>query len=69
MRYREIVRKLRSLGCEFDRQGKGDHEVWINLENRRRTTVQNWGSKDIPAGTLNGILRDLGLGRDEINKA
>jgi predicted RNA binding protein YcfA (HicA-like mRNA interferase family) len=69
MTYRELTRKLRRMGCDFDRQARGDHEVWINPANRRRTTIQNWGSRDLPAGTLAGILRDLGLSRSDIDRA
>jgi predicted RNA binding protein YcfA (HicA-like mRNA interferase family) len=69
MRYRELTRKLRRLGCEFDRQARGDHEVWFNPVNRQRTTVPNWGSRDLPAGTLRGIIRDLGITRDDFDRA
>jgi predicted RNA binding protein YcfA (HicA-like mRNA interferase family) len=69
MRYRELTRKLRRLGCEFDRQARGDHEVWINPGNRRRTTIQNWGNRDIPPGTLRAILRDLDIERDDLERA
>ena len=27
-RYRQITRKLRRLGFEFDRQARGSHEIW-----------------------------------------
>lgn len=30
MAYREIREKLISLGCNFVRQGKGSHEIWVN---------------------------------------
>ena len=29
-RYREITRKLRLSGFEFDRQAAGSHEIWFN---------------------------------------
>jgi predicted RNA binding protein YcfA (HicA-like mRNA interferase family) len=69
MRYRELARKLRRLGCEFDRQARGDHEIWINPANRGRTTIPNWGRRDLPAGTLRGIIRDLGLTPEAVDKA
>lgn len=28
MKYRELTRRLREAGITFQRQGKGDHEVW-----------------------------------------
>ena len=30
MRYRELVKKLRRLGCEFVRRAGGSHEIWYN---------------------------------------
>lgn len=27
---REVKKVLRANGCEFARQGKGDHEIWWN---------------------------------------
>jgi predicted RNA binding protein YcfA (HicA-like mRNA interferase family) len=68
MTYRELTRKLRRLGCEFDRQARGDHEIWINTANRQRTTIPNRGRRDLPLGTLHGILRDLGLTREELDR-
>jgi predicted RNA binding protein YcfA (HicA-like mRNA interferase family) len=68
MTYRELTRKLRRLGCEFDRQARGDHEIWINPANHQRTTIPNWGRRDFPPGTLYAIIRDLGLTREDIDR-
>ncbi len=54
--YREVVRKLRGLGFQFDRRAKGSHEIWWNPETRARTTIPNHPG-DIPEGTLRAILR------------
>ena len=59
MTYRELTRKLRELGCEFDRQSRGSHEIWRNPANGARTTIPNWGGKDLRTGTIRAILRDL----------
>ena len=29
-RYREVVRRLRAFGFEFDRQAAGSHEIWFH---------------------------------------
>ena len=29
--YREIIKRLKRLGFEFDRQAAGSHEIWFNL--------------------------------------
>ena len=50
--YREIVRRLKQLGFEFDRQAAGSHEIWFNPETRRYTT-----SSDRPASSLKCLSR------------
>ena len=69
MRYRELTRKLRRLGCELDRRARGDHEIWVRPSTRGRTTIPNWGSRDLKTGTVSAILRDLGISRDEFGRA
>jgi len=69
LNHRELTRKLRRLGCAFDRQAKGDHEIWINPSTRQRTTIPDWGSEDLKPGTVSKILRDLGIARDEFERA
>lgn len=59
-RYREIVRRLKQLGFEFDRQAAGSHEIWFNSETRRYTTIPNHPG-DMPEGTLRAILRQAGI--------
>ena len=54
--YKEVVKKLRLLGFEFDRQAAGSHEIWWNPLTRRRTTIPNHPG-DIPEGTLRAILK------------
>jgi len=38
-RYRDVARKLKALGFEFDRQAAGSHEIWFNPGTRRYTTL------------------------------
>lgn len=59
-RYREIVRKLRASGFEFDRQAAGSHEIWYNATTRRYTTVPNHPG-NMPEGTLRSILKQAGI--------
>jgi predicted RNA binding protein YcfA (HicA-like mRNA interferase family) len=40
-RYREIVRKLRSLGFALDRQAAGSHEIWFHASANRYTAIPN----------------------------
>jgi len=59
-RYREIVRRLKSFGFDFDRQAAGSHEIWYNFSKNRYTTVPNHPG-DMPEGTLRAILREAGI--------
>ena len=62
-RYREIVRKLKACGFEFDRQAAGSHEIWFNALSNRYTTIPNHPG-DMPEGTLRAILRQADIDVD-----
>ena len=66
MRHAELVRKLRRLGVEFYRQGKGSHEVWWDSATGRRATIPNHPGQEIKKKTLAAILRDLGLKEEDL---
>lgn len=68
MTYRELARKLRTLGCEFKRQSKGSHEIWVNPHKTLLAVIPHHPG-DIPKGTLNAILKQLGIDRDEFDNA
>jgi predicted RNA binding protein YcfA (HicA-like mRNA interferase family) len=59
-RYREIVRRLKLFGFEFDRQAAGSHELWYNPQTNRYTTVPNHPG-DMLEGTLRAILKQAGI--------
>jgi predicted RNA binding protein YcfA (HicA-like mRNA interferase family) len=59
-RYREVVKRLKQLGFEFDRQAAGSHEIWFNPNSKRYTTVPNHPG-DLPEGTLRAILKQAGI--------
>lgn len=63
-KYRDIIRKLRCLGFEFDRQAAGSHEIWFNAATNRYVTVPNH-SGDMPEGTLKAILNQAKITSDE----
>ena len=63
-RYREIVRKLKAFGFDFDRQAAGSHEIWFNGATNRYTTVPNH-SGDMPEGTLRAILKQAAINPDD----
>jgi predicted RNA binding protein YcfA (HicA-like mRNA interferase family) len=57
--YQEVTRKMRKLGFQFYRSGKGDHEIWLNPETNFRTVISH--HKEIREGTLRNILRQGGI--------
>ena len=59
-RYREIAKRLKELGFQFDRQARGSHEIWFNPDTRRYTTIPNHPG-DMPEGTLRAILKQAGV--------
>ena len=69
MTSRELTRKLRRLGCAFERQAGGSHEIWVNLANDQETTIPRHANRDLPVGTVHGIRRDLGITRQEFDRA
>ncbi len=65
MKYRQLALRLREMGCEELRQAKGSHRYWLNPITGQVTGVPDWGSKDLAPGTVRGIIRQLGLSREE----
>ena len=65
MKYRDLSKRLRELGCEQICDGAGSHRIWWNPAQDRYTTIPDWGAKDIRIGTVRRILRDLGLERSD----
>ena len=62
-RYRDLARKLRACGFQFDRQAAGSHEIWYNPSTNRHTTLPNHPG-DLPEGTLRAILKQAGIDPD-----
>jgi len=67
-RQRQVVRKLKRLGFEFDRQAAGSHEIWFSPAANRYTTVPNHPG-ELPEGTLRAILRQAGVSVDRFLSA
>ena len=65
MKYADLAQRLRELGCEEIRKGKGSYFYWRNIQTGRRTAIPDWGAKDLAPGTVRGIIRQLGLSREQ----
>ncbi|MEX2515932.1 MAG: type II toxin-antitoxin system HicA family toxin [Gammaproteobacteria bacterium] len=62
-KYRQIIKRLKNLGFEFDRQAAGSHEIWYNPDTHRYTTIPNHPG-DMPEGTLKAILKQAGVANE-----
>lgn len=54
----DLKRLLREAGCRFERQGKGDHEIWFSPITGVRFPVDG---KIKSRHTANAVLRQAGL--------
>lgn len=62
MNYREVARKLRTLGCEeLPRRGGGSHRKWLNPPTQRVAVFPDWGGRDLKLGTVRAAMRQLGI--------
>jgi mRNA interferase HicA len=71
MKYREVTRKLRKLGCVELSKGKGSHRKWYSPNQHPIVVVAvpDWGSKDLKTGTLHSIVKDLNLNWEDFKNA
>jgi hypothetical protein len=57
---RDLKRVLRENGCHFERQGKGDHEIWFSpITNRYFVVDQQIKSRH----TANAVLKQAGISK------
>ncbi len=66
LRPTEVVRGLEKAGREIDRQ-TGRHVILVKPD-RGNIVLVPMHRRDIPRGTLRGILKDAGLTQDEFRK-
>jgi predicted RNA binding protein YcfA (HicA-like mRNA interferase family) len=64
---RKLIQLLESAGCEFHREGKGDHKLYL----RRTGTVKrvvpiDMGQKEFSPPYVLRILRQFGFSDEEI---
>jgi predicted RNA binding protein YcfA (HicA-like mRNA interferase family) len=70
MTYREITRKLITIGCqELPRRGRGSHRKWFNPKGQRVSILSDWGSKDLKMGTVKAAVKQLGIDWDDFSEA
>lgn len=60
MRYNELYKLLRKVGCEIKRHG-ANHDIWQNTNNGKFTTVPRHSNEEVKIGTLKSIYKGLGI--------
>jgi predicted RNA binding protein YcfA (HicA-like mRNA interferase family) len=60
---KEFIRVIEKLDFYFDRQ-RGSHAVYKNRQGRR-VVVPIHTKQDLKQGTLMGMIRDIGLNKEE----
>ena len=66
MTYGELKRQLQRLGVRLDKE-RTRHEQWLNPANGQIALLGRHDQREVPPGTLNNILRSLGLRREDLN--
>ncbi len=64
---KKLVQALKKLGFFEHRQRATSHLVLVHPDGRRAIIAMHSG-RDIPAGTLYGILRDIEISPKELKK-
>jgi predicted RNA binding protein YcfA (HicA-like mRNA interferase family) len=60
LKFREVVKRLRKFGYEYDRQGPGSHEIWRNPATGAKVSLPHH-SGDMAEGTLRAVLKEAGI--------
>lgn len=70
MKYRDITRKLKKLGCEeLKRRGGGSHRKWYNPKTDKITVIPDWSGKDLKSGTIKAVIKQLGIEQKDFEDA
>lgn len=64
---KDLIRVALKLGFEFDHQS-GSHVIYYRKSDKRRIVVPIHAGKDIKPKTLNGIIKDMGIERENFHK-
>ena len=60
MKTSEFMRKISKAGCCVYRRGSS-HDVWVNPKTGGKTSVSRHVSQELSKGTVEGMLKELGL--------
>ena len=72
MRYRQVAKKLKALGCREIKKKKrkrGSHRKWVNPATKGFASIPDHGRKDLRPGTLRAVVGYLGIDWQDFNNA
>jgi predicted RNA binding protein YcfA (HicA-like mRNA interferase family) len=68
LKVRKLIRILESAGCEFYREGKGDHKLYVRyIGNQKRVVPIDMGEKEFSPPYVLRIFRQFGFTDEEID--
>jgi predicted RNA binding protein YcfA (HicA-like mRNA interferase family) len=65
---KELIRALKKLGF-YEARTRGSHVILVDAEGRRKVSVPFHSGKQVPLGTLRGILEDAEISVEELRGA
>lgn len=61
MKYSELERKLKKIGCFYTGEQQNGHPVWESPKTGKRFCMSNHGKEEVATGTLSAIKKAAGL--------
>lgn len=61
MKYHELERKLRQIGCYYTGKDMSGHPLWYSPKTGKKFKMSHHRSEEVAAGTLKAIKEDAGL--------
>lgn len=61
MKYSELERKLKKIGCYDTGKQMNGHPVWYSPKTNQKFKMSNHKKQDVKKGTLGSILKSAGL--------
>lgn len=61
MKYNELERKVRKIGCYDTGRQQAGHPIWYSPITKQEFQMSNHGNEEVASGTLNKIMKKAGL--------
>jgi predicted RNA binding protein YcfA (HicA-like mRNA interferase family) len=69
LKVKQLIRLLKSGGCEFYREGKGDHKLYVRYVGQQKRVVPiDMGEKEFSPPYVLRIFRQFGFTDEEIEE-